>query len=282
MYIEVEGVKLFFDVEGTIYSLDGGLVAKKPTLMLIPGGPGGDHLTFRPFFSQFSDVAQIIYLDLRGHGQSDLSSPELWNLSTWARDIESLRRALHIDNLILLGHSFGGMLATYFAVNYPDSANKLILSHTLAHFQLTRLLDRFEILGGTEVRNISQVFWDNPSEETAGPFGEHVSPHYCQRWPVDMAERSSRSTSNEEIALKFWSETGNTYDIRPELHKIKSNTLVVAGEKDPISGKEDIQEFEQGISPTLFQSAYLKDCGHFPWWDAPDEYSYRINEFIRG
>ena len=48
------------------------------------GGPGFDHSSFKLLFSRLSDVAQIVYIDHRGHGRSDTALVAEWNLDTFA------------------------------------------------------------------------------------------------------------------------------------------------------------------------------------------------------
>jgi pimeloyl-ACP methyl ester carboxylesterase len=55
MYAQVNGVKLYFDVEGAGLVADGPPVKEKPTLVLLYGGPGFDHALFKPHFSALCD-----------------------------------------------------------------------------------------------------------------------------------------------------------------------------------------------------------------------------------
>jgi proline iminopeptidase len=71
MHVHVNGVRLFFDVEGMQLVPDGTRMREKPTLLLLHGGPGFDHSSYKPAFSRFADVAQLVYLDQRGNGRSD-------------------------------------------------------------------------------------------------------------------------------------------------------------------------------------------------------------------
>ena len=62
----MNGVRLYFDVEGCgLEALDTQMIAR-PTLVLLHGGPGADHSFFKPEFSAMADAAQVVYLDLRG------------------------------------------------------------------------------------------------------------------------------------------------------------------------------------------------------------------------
>ena len=65
MYIDVGSARLFFDVVGESLNAATADMVKRPTLILLHGGPGYDHSTLRPYFDRYSDSYQLIYLDHR-------------------------------------------------------------------------------------------------------------------------------------------------------------------------------------------------------------------------
>ena len=69
MLVDVNGARLYVDVENSGLIPDGDRMREKPTLLLLHGGPGFDHSAFKPAFSALSDVAQIVYYDHRGNGR---------------------------------------------------------------------------------------------------------------------------------------------------------------------------------------------------------------------
>ena len=71
MHVSVNGVRLFFDVEGAKLVPDGPVMREKPVLLMLHGGPGADHSIYRPAYSALADIAQIVYLDHRGNGRSE-------------------------------------------------------------------------------------------------------------------------------------------------------------------------------------------------------------------
>src|SRR6266436_2013192 len=152
MRVLVNGVRLFFDVEGASLVPEGPTMREKPTLVLLHGGPGLDHSLYKPAFSTFADVVQVIYLDHRGQGRSARSSPDQWNLATWADDLRAFCDALAIEHPIVFGESAGGWVAMAYATRYPDHPGKLILSSTSARRSLPRILAVFERLGGSAAR----------------------------------------------------------------------------------------------------------------------------------
>jgi len=110
MKVLVNGVRLFFDVEGAGLTPAGDVMREKPTLLLLHGGPGADHSLYKPAFSALSDVAQVVYLDHRGNGRSDRASEETWTLAQWADDVHEFCNVLGIENPIVYGASFAEWL----------------------------------------------------------------------------------------------------------------------------------------------------------------------------
>src|SRR5262249_37430691 len=127
MFVRVGDVRLFFDVEGPKLVPEGPLMRERPTLLCLHGGPGLDHSAHRPAFSALSTIAQVIYLDQRGHGRSDRSVPEQWNLAQWADDVRGFCEVLGLERPIVMGTSFGGYVAMKYATRYPEHPAKLIL-----------------------------------------------------------------------------------------------------------------------------------------------------------
>ena len=126
MHVSVNGVRLFFDVEGAKLVPDGPIMREKPVLLMLHGGPGADHSIYRPAYSALADIAQIVYLDHRGNGRSEDGPRESWNLAQWGDDVRAFCDALGIVDPIVLGASFGGMVALAYATRHPAHPSKLV------------------------------------------------------------------------------------------------------------------------------------------------------------
>src|SRR4051794_3608717 len=153
MHVQVNGVRLFFDVEGAKLVPDGATMRERPTVILLHGGPGFDHTIYKPAYSALADVAQVIYLDHRGNGRSEDGPREGWNLAQWGDDVRAFCDVLGIGNPIVLGVSFGGMVALAYATRHPAHASKLVLISTEAAggTHRSRRIELFERFGGPEV-----------------------------------------------------------------------------------------------------------------------------------
>ena len=172
MHVSVNGVRLFFDVEGAKLVPDGPAMREKPTLLLLHGGPGFDHSIYKPAYSALADIAQVIYLDHRGNGRSDDGPRESWHLAQWGDDVRAFCDALGITAPIVLGASFGGMVALAYATRHPEHPSKLVLISTEAagDTHLERRVALFERFGGPEVGALARRrFLDTgtPSDQAA-------------------------------------------------------------------------------------------------------------------
>ncbi|MBS1654572.1 MAG: alpha/beta fold hydrolase [Bacteroidetes bacterium] len=117
--IESNGSKLHYHCFG-----------KGTPVLIINGGPGMNSEGFAPLAKELSANNETIIYDQRGTGQSSLDHPDSNNITMdlMIQDIENLRQHLKIERWIILGHSFGGMLASYYATKYPQHIKAIILS----------------------------------------------------------------------------------------------------------------------------------------------------------
>src|SRR5712675_3339362 len=89
-------------------------------LLLLHGGPGADHSDFLPALKPLARRCQLVLIDERGSGRSErLSDPKRYTLDWMVKDIERVRQHLRLRQLLVLGHSFGGILAQAYAVRHP-------------------------------------------------------------------------------------------------------------------------------------------------------------------
>ena len=172
MFIEVNGAKLFFDVEGAGLIPDGPRMKTKPTLVLLHGGPGFDHTMYKPAFSVLADIVQILYFDHRGNGRSTGGSPETWNLTQWGDDVKGLCDALGIEKPIVYGGSFGGFVAQAYATRHPDHPAKLVLASTAARVDFQTIFAAFERIGGQHARSVAETYWLDPTAESRAKYIE--------------------------------------------------------------------------------------------------------------
>src|SRR5208282_351136 len=278
MRVDIGDVRLFFDVEGAKLRPDGATMREVPTVVLLHGGPGFDHSTFKPDFSRLTEIAQVVYLDHRGNGRSDRGDPAKWNLAQWGDDVRSFCEALEIERPIVMGVSFGGMVAMSYATRYPEHPGKLVLSSTAARSRQDRSLDMFERLGGAQAREAARRFFESPGPEAMADYQKKCLPLY-NRTPSGP-ESLLRSVMNLELMADFFKHESHTFNFLPELGRIKCPTLIAAGELDPITPVADAKDIAAAIAPGLARLEVFENAGHGAHRDQPDRFFKVLNEFI--
>jgi pimeloyl-ACP methyl ester carboxylesterase len=280
MQITIEpGVALFVDFEGPGLVPDGPHMRDKPTLILLHGGPGYDHSSFKPIFSQLADVAQIVYVDHRGHGRSSRRPAQEWTLDTFADDVVRLCAALGIHKPIVLGQSFGGFVAQRYLARHPQHPAKVILSSTSHHMGLERKLDAFERLGGASARVAAEAFWNAPGEATWARYQEVCTPLYNTQPPADPLARQ-RAVYNTEILFASAGGEQRTMQLLPGLAGVCCPVLVLAGAQDPVTPLADAQEIAAAIPPPWGRLQVFNNAGHGAWRDQPQAAMQAIRDFV--
>ena len=279
MQVEVRGVSLWFDVDGLELVPDGPQLRKRPTVVLLHGGPGSfDHSYFKPDFNRLSEVAQVVYLDLRGHGRSDRGDPSDWSFEACADDIPAFCDALGIVEPIVYGHSLGGFVAILYAARHPGHPRALVLQSTHARFDLTRIVEGFRRAGGDEVAAIA--------ERSYGRVGEPVSPEEWARcwklagpWVIGDEERA-RTIANAELNPRGL-ELMRGFDALDQLALVDCPTLVGVGELDPITPVAAAREIVDTLPDGKARLEVFEGAGHFTWRDVPDRYWPLLTAFVR-
>ena len=273
------GVRLYVDIEGCGLVPDGARMREQPTLILLHGGPGYDHSSFKPIFSQLADVAQIVYVDHRGHGRSDRRPSAEWTLDTFADDVVRLCEQLGIVKPVVLGQSFGGFVAQRYLARHPAHPSKVILSSTSHHMGLARKLAMFDQLGGAAARAAAEAFWSAPGEAPWARYQQLCTPLYNTRPPADPLARE-RTLFNTEILFTSAAGEQRTMDLLPGLARVQCPVLVLAGEQDPVTPLADAQEIAAAIGATWGRLVTFANAGHGVWRDEPAAAMAVIRDFV--
>jgi proline iminopeptidase len=149
-------VRLFFDVEGAELVPLGAWMHQRPTVVLLHTGPGADHSLFKDTIGPpLAELAQVVY---RGAGRSDRSTPQHWNLDTWADDVAHFCSALEISRPIVLGSAFGAFVAMRLAVRHPELVRGLVLVSAVARHVPGRSIAVMDRLGGQHAGEVLRRF----------------------------------------------------------------------------------------------------------------------------
>lgn len=284
MHAFVNGVRLFFDVEGASLVPDGPAMREKPTLVLLHGGPGLDHSIYKPAFAALADIAQVVFLDHRGNGRSDPGPQESWTLAQWGDDVHAFCEALGIARPIIYGASFGGTVALAYATRHPTHPAKLILTSTEAagDTYLDRRVALFERFGGPEVGALARRrFVDGHTDAATLEAWLRLAFPLYTRTPrnPDVVRRAVR---HPEVTRWFTRPSGesHTFNLFPALSRVQCPTLVLGGEEDPMTPIECQADIAAALPAHLVHFERFPGCGHAVLPDAPERAMAVIRDFI--
>jgi len=211
-----------------------------PTIFTIHGGRGaGDHRGDFRAYADLADTYRVISFDQRGHGKSSETAP--FTFEQLADDIETLRK--HFcgeDKCIVIGGSFGGMIAMTYAIRHPDSLSKLVLrgtapSHETEDDAIEIVKQRRHLVPSLSLEMIDKLFSDRVENETEFRLlWLAIQPLYSENFDPQSAFEKTRDMDVHVIPHNalYTPEAKAGYDVRPRLHEIKVATLIVVGATD--------------------------------------------------
>jgi proline iminopeptidase len=270
MHICLNDTTLFVDTDGPRLVPDGPAMRERPVLVLLHGGPGLDHSMFKPDFAPLTGVAQLLYVDLRGNGRSDLGRRADWTLAQWGDDVQALCVALRIRRPIVLGLSWGGFVAQAYATRHPDHAGGLILESTAARWpgddELAGLL---AAQAGIAAR-IAGGAWAAAAVERPSLAGAAA-----RRADPDVA---ARYVQRPAVGRHFFAGEAKTMDFRPVLSRVACKTLVLAGDHDQTLPLPLALELADALPDA--ETHVFHGCDHGVHADAPARTMALIRGFI--
>lgn len=239
------------------------------SLVLLHGmSTSGD--SFREYMHSLADEYHLIAPDIPGFGFSGNTEPyTIDHLIEW---LASLIDKLALEPLILLGHSFGGILASAYALAYPEDISKLILlspalfvGHTIPPF--ARRIGESRAVAETGIA-LSRVLLERQIR-TQFYQPEQMADSIWDRRRADYSRaRATAAAFNAAAAL----------DITPRLTNLDKPTLVMWGNDDPVLAPSQAVLLEEFIDDIQIQ--FLENCGHVPMIEQRDEVARISREFI--
>jgi proline iminopeptidase len=259
--IEIEpGVRLFVDVDGPSLVPDGPALVERPTVVLLHGGPGFDHSIFKgSALSALTDVAQVVFYDHRSQGRSDARPSDEWTLDVWADDVVRLCDALGVTKPIVIGASFGGMVAQRYLARHPEHPSKVVLLCTSPRMDNDAVAASFARFGGPEAGEAARRLFSGDSS-VLGDFLTHCMPLYAtgELDPFVMM----RSSLNTELQNHFFAGEAQTMDLAAGLANAACPVLVVGGELDPVCPIEMSELIAASLPPHLVTFERIAGASH--------------------
>ena len=253
-------------------------------ILVINGGPGFNSNGFEFLGEKFAQMGyQAILFDQRGTGLSSLNkvNPTTITMDLMVEDIETIRKERGFKQWVLFGHSFGGMLASYYTAKHPEVVIGLILSSS-GGLDLALLSNSQENL----FKHLSQSDRDSiiyyRAQRNQNPNNPKIQQSYTQfmakayvknqEFVPTVAKRLGES--NMDINRMVWSNLREIeYDVKDEFKNFKKPVLILHGDEDIVPlqvAKEAENVFENS------KLILLPNSRHYGWLDNPEVYFSEI------
>ncbi len=174
------GRRVFVDVDGAGLVPEGPTLRRRPTLVLVRGSEV-DHSFFKPWVEPLTAVAQLVYVDLIGHGRSDGGDHSDWSISAWADSVAEACSIMGVGRPTVLGSSLGGRIALAMAIRHPDLVAALIVVNAVLQSDPEHRIEMFRRLGGDEAAAVARYDLEHRSAESREPYMRVCMPLTVQR-----------------------------------------------------------------------------------------------------
>lgn len=254
--------------------------------VFVHGGPGSTSWYYEAMLGApiIEQKIQMIYFDQRGCGRSDSALNNDYSLMRLEKDIEELKTALGFTQWSVMGHSFGGILITNYAHDFPKSVSSLLLIHCTLNMQesmsshLEFGLKELDIKDQTEFRDSSK-----PLNERVWKVHEKLTE---KNWWYKLMFRNAYEKEfndsitfaigkfNRAFANEVWNVKDYWKDFTPLSKNIKCPVLVITGDKDYAIGPNHYKSFQ---FPRQTVIHYIG--GHASFQEEPQWYAEKILAF---
>ncbi len=268
----------------------------KIRLLLLHGGPGCTHEYFEAFDSYLPGVGiEYYYYDQLGSAYSDQPDiPELWDLPRFVEEVEQVRTALRLDasSFFLLGHSWGGILATEYALKYQQNLKGLIISNMVPSIPIYNQYANKVLKPAMDQAALAEI----ESLEAAGRFDDpryeellmqhfyvdHVLRMPLDQWPDPARRGFAKLNKKIYIPMQGPSEMGASgkladWDRIADLPKITVPTLAIGAGHDTMEPAQ-----MEKIAANVKQGRYLfcPQGSHMSMYDDQEVYMAGVIQFL--
>lgn len=236
-------------------------------VVLVPGLAGGIDL-MAPLAESLAQDFRVISYQLRGEDDC-FALRRRFDLADLVADLREFLDWCKLENPIILGVSFGAVLALELAARWPGRASSLVVQGTGIRFERGLLqqiasvvLSRYPLPSDSPFVNqfFNLLFG---GKQRPGPLFDFVTR---QCWQTDQAVMAHRFALVER------------FDMRGKLDRIQARTLLLAGERDLLVSEESLRALRDGIPQA--SEVILPKTGHLAAVTHPDVIAKEVKEFL--
>ncbi|MFN2463733.1 MAG: proline iminopeptidase-family hydrolase [Candidatus Dormibacteria bacterium] len=266
-------------------------------VLLLHGGPGATHEYWQCCDSYFPAAGiEYYYYDQLGSAFSDQpDEPDLWEIDRFVDELEQVRQALGLDrqNLVLMGHSWGGTLAIEYALAHQEHVKALVISNMVCSIPGYNDYATNTLMPQMDQRVLAQIKAMEASGDTENPlYMELLIPHHYEQhflrmpaaeWPDPLTRGSVTLNRKVYVPMQGPSELGASgkllnWDRTNDLSRITVPTLTIGATHDtmdPAVMKRMAELVQHG------QYLHCPNGSHMAMYDDQEVYFDGVIGFLR-
>lgn len=198
-----------------------------PALVLVPS-LGSDHTMWRLQVADLAHDHRVLRVDPRGHGGSP-TPPGPYELADLGTDVVEAADEHGVDRFDLVGVSLGGLTALWVAIHHADRVRSLVAANTAARVGTAE--GWWARIGAVREHGLAGI--------RDAVFARFFSDGFADRDPVAYAEAQEAFARADDDGYAACCAALASADLRDDVHRITTPTLVVAGEHDVATPLED-------------------------------------------
>lgn len=229
----------------------------------------------------FAEHHRVYVPDLAGFGRSEKPASSFTPLD-YASFVDDFMRALNIEQASLVGQSLGGGIALQYVLQFPQKINKLVLvdcagfgKEIIWTLRLMSLSGIGELLSYPTRMEVSIFF----------KLAVHSQALITEDF-IDIYYKFFRQPGSPEFLLKVVRMLVDIHgakekilsSVMESLHKIKHPTLILWGEDDRVFPLKHAYYGKEKISNSKLH--IIKQCGHIPNFERPEEFNNIVLDFL--
>lgn len=260
-HIKVNDINMYYEVHG-----------QGEPLVLVSGF-SADHLSWSMVLHFLAKKYQVILLDNRGAGRTDVPEGS-YSIEQMASDIEQLCVNLNIRKAHFIGNSMGGFLVQMIAYRYPELVKSIVISnsamviHSSLYFYLLAQHELMKANAPAEALIKAGCSWTFSYQflSKSGMLDQLVKLGLSNPYPFGLTGYEGQLVALEKFDSRSWAKD------------INAPTLVVSSDQDLILGHHLSEALVKNIPGAQYYC--FEDCGHLPHIEYPEQFVAVVCDFL--
>lgn len=284
--VEIDGYNFHLEVKG-----------EGDPIFFLPGGPGNSHDYMQGNFGQYYKTHKVVFFDWLGRGLSDdAKDVKEYSVEADIDMIEKLRLYLDLDQISLVGHSYGTVPAQGYAIKYPKNVKKMVLINgfhsgamwqancdSYNHYAKTHFPEKWVAVDS--LRALGYLSTDKPLQDVYADFPvkyiyyhntalkQNVPKEKYRGWAGDVYAEIIGPDGDFDVSGSMINQ-----DYRRLLKDVPAETLIIAGRYDGVSTPEFAVQYKTFMPQAKF--VMFEQSAHNPYLEEPEKFYSLLNEFL--